>query len=749
MKYDVTIIYVYYNTPQELLKSVSSVFSTARKLKVQIVIVDNNSPKKIPRRLLGMQNIQIVKNENTGYGAGLNKGVRYATSKKLIFVNPDVIFFEGSLHSLVEKLDKNNIGIVGPQMLDVGGNVLPTISGRADMLPILIVTTFLKRILSKTSIYKNFLLPNLDRSKEHAVSVVSGACMAIKREVFEQVGGFDENFFMYFEENDLCERVRGMGLTIVYYPKAKIFHAVGASSSDSEAIEKRFSESRFKYIKKYNPIWKAILAELFLRLTTVSGSIIFLSLCLSLFLNLYNINTHMLFIGDFGRDYLAARDMLITGNIPLVGIPSSVVWLHQGPLSIYFIGFSLLVSNFNPIAPAIFYALLGTLSVYMLYLLARSWFGSRVASFSALIFATSPLIVISSRMPYHTSSMPFFVIILFLALTHLIKGKSNLLHVVSFVLGILLLLELSNAVLIVVLGAVFLLKKPLVNRKHIAITIGSFLTAISPFILYDLTNNFVQTVGLPLWIVNRVRLFFGLASPEKVTTGSLPQAFERIYQQLTGIIYPENQLVVFISLLLFVLFLFSMRLTIIKFRKLAGIHLLLMWLFIPLLGFLVHAAPGTAYFPLLFPAIAICMGLSVFYLYRRFKIAFVLLVVLCIFNAFFLVSKNYYLRTEKDLGGLPPFDYKFGLVYSAQEEAAKAIVLDSKGADFSLNGGGMLGQLVTGIDNYSYLVWYYGGNIVDDSELSYTIYEDKQSIINSKNVIFDNSLVFIERDDDE
>ena len=78
----------------------------------------------------------------------------------------------------------------------------------------------------------------------------------------------------------------------------------------------------------------------------------FLLLCiviLSLFLNLYKISDLMIFIGDAARDYLVARDMVITGVIPLVGIPSSVVWLHQGPISIYIIGLAFILTNFNHI----------------------------------------------------------------------------------------------------------------------------------------------------------------------------------------------------------------------------------------------------------------------------------------------------------------------------------------------------------------------------------------------------------------
>ena len=182
--------------------------------------------------------------------------------------------------------------------------------------------------------------------------------MMMRRDIFLRIGKFDEKFFMYFEESDMCRRVLDAGYSTIYFPKAQVVHALGRSNSDKQKTEKFFEKSRYIFFKKYYGFIMGTLLELILRILKTNSLLLLFLLLLSLCINLYKIDTNIMFIGDMGRDYLAARDMIITGNVPLVGIPSSVTWLHQGPLSIYIIGVALFVGKFNPIAPAIAYSLL-------------------------------------------------------------------------------------------------------------------------------------------------------------------------------------------------------------------------------------------------------------------------------------------------------------------------------------------------------------------------------------------------------
>jgi GT2 family glycosyltransferase len=237
MKFDVSIIYVYYNTPEALSASIQSVFNTTQGLKIQIVVVDNGSPKRVPKDVVEQKGVIVISSKNIGYGAGMNKGVQHARSKKLILVNPDTIFHKNAINFLITKMDDEKIGVVGPQMVDENGSILPTISGKATLLSILFTNSFLNKMFPRHRIARSFWMQNVNRNKEQSVSVISGACMAMRKKVFEDVGGFDERFFMYFEETDLCLRVKKMQLSVKYFPSASIYHTVGASSRDKEKIE--------------------------------------------------------------------------------------------------------------------------------------------------------------------------------------------------------------------------------------------------------------------------------------------------------------------------------------------------------------------------------------------------------------------------------------------------------------------------------------------------------------------------------
>ena len=149
MRFDVSVIYVYYNTPEALVASIDSVINTTKGLKVQIIVVDNNSPKRVPREVLEVKGVSVIANKNVGYGAGMNKGVTVAKSKKLILVNPDTIFHRNAISLLVSKMDDEKIGVIGPQMVDENGSILPTISGKATLLSVLFTNSFFNKLFPR------------------------------------------------------------------------------------------------------------------------------------------------------------------------------------------------------------------------------------------------------------------------------------------------------------------------------------------------------------------------------------------------------------------------------------------------------------------------------------------------------------------------------------------------------------------------------------------------------------------------
>lgn len=742
-KITLSIIYVYYNTPKELVDSLKSLPKAALKLPYEIIIVDNNSPRPIPRNVFSQSETTVIKNkENKGFGAAINQAARIAAGTFLLFINPDTVLFPGSIASLHSRLEKDEtIGVIGPKVLGADGRTLDSISLPPILPNALVIFTFLKKLWPFRMIERRYHLRHLDRDKEQEVPVVSGVCMFMRKEVFRNVKGFDKKFFMYFEEADLCIRIQRLGLKNLYYPQAQLTHLVGRSTDDKQWIQKVFESSRYTFFKKYHGTFIATSGELLLRLFTVNNVLLISLLMISSFLMFYRLGELMMFFGDFGRDYLAARDGILSGELPLVGITSSVTWLHQGPLSVWFIALSLIVARFNPIAPAYLYALFGVITTLLIYKAGELLFNKATGFFAALLFTTSPLVLINLRIPYHTAPIPLFSVLFLFFLWNYLKDRRYV-FLLGLTFGLLLLLELSNAVLFFVLGALFFLVKLKMRRREILKGASGFLVGVAPFIIYDITHGFTQTVGFALWVINRIRLFFGLTLSGASTTASVPSAFETIWGQIRRMIYPQDNIIVISVLFIVVYLLFIKRGE--YGRVITGLSLCLTWVIVSLFGFAVHAAPGTAYFPLIFIPAALLLGYSFSALGEKWKPLYLFLAILVFSNVFYVVSNQYFLDTKAFQGSKAKgWDYGLGEAFSERKKVASFIVNDANGAPLQIKGGGFLKEFPSSVDNYKYLIWLLGGTESEDAISTYVIYQSKNDVPKGKKVIYTNSFAYV------
>lgn len=733
-----SIIYVYYNTPKEIVESLRSVQDAVGNLSYEVVILNNASPMRLPK--LQTKKITVIQSsKNLGFGGGVNRAAKKAKGTFLAIVNPDTILKRNSLELLTKKLETDDsIGVIGPKMIDEKGTLLRSISSKPSPLTLLFAMSFLNKLFPNNPFSKKYYLDELYKNKAVNVDVVGGACMVLRRKVFEKIGGFDERFFMYFEESDLCIRIKSLGLSVMYFPKAIIIHLVGKSLTNKDVIERFFVKSRFRFLKKYHPLYQALATEAFLRLTTLTGILLLLTLSLSAFLNLYKIHETMLFIGDAGRDYIAARNFVITGHVPLVGIPSSVIWLHQGPLSIYLIALAFVIGKFNPVAPAILYGLIGIGATGLMYILGKSYFNKTVGLLAAFFYATSPLVIVNARMPYHTSSIPLFTIISFLLLKKVIDGNKRFLFLLFLSFGLLMQVELSNAIFVLLFVLCFIIYKVRFRVKDLLTSLFGFLIGVLPFILYDITHRFVYSVGFPLWIVNRLRLFFGVGVA-KATSLNIGSAIDTITQQITGVVFAENRYIAFLLIALVAGILILKRK---QFKRHKGYTVALLWLAVPILGFLLHAAPGTAYFAALFPVLCLWIGYVFFELYLRNKIFIYLFCIVSLINIFSVIKNEYYVTNLNRRHTLPPYNYSLGMSLSVAQDVANFIIKDSNGNDVMVIPGGFIANFPTSVDTYKYLLLYHGIKINLKGK-KYLIYENKNQIPSKQAVIYNNRLIYV------
>lgn len=242
---------------------------------VSIIIVKYRSKKYLPGCLTSIGKdprweVIIVDNDgrNIGFGSACNQGAKKAKGKYLFFLNPDTIVQPKSVELLIVFLKKHrDVGIVAPLLLDKNRKPYK-FQGTGEMTPrsAIFALSFLNKLWPNNPVSKKYWLADWNKKRAKEVAVIPGSALMIRKDVFEKVGGFDENFFLYFEESDLCKRVRKAGWRVFFEPEAKVVHFWGASTPRNKEIEKIFRRSRFYFFKKHYGFLSAFLVEIFLRI---------------------------------------------------------------------------------------------------------------------------------------------------------------------------------------------------------------------------------------------------------------------------------------------------------------------------------------------------------------------------------------------------------------------------------------------------------------------------------------------------
>jgi O-antigen biosynthesis protein len=237
---EVSIIIVNYNVKELLTQCINSIFEASQNVKTEIIVVDNNSfdgsVDYIKNKFPGHTDIKIIPSDiNLGFAKANNVGAKYATGEYILILNPDTILQEDTIEKTLSFYKKTqNAGAVTCKL------ILP--SGKLDLacrrsFPSPSVALYrilgLSRLFPKSKIFGKYNLTYLDENNTCEVEAIVGAFMLIKKEIYDKVNGFDEDYFMYGEDIDLCYRINKAGYRIFYYPETSVIHFKGESTKKS------------------------------------------------------------------------------------------------------------------------------------------------------------------------------------------------------------------------------------------------------------------------------------------------------------------------------------------------------------------------------------------------------------------------------------------------------------------------------------------------------------------------------------
>lgn len=248
---DLSIAVISYNTRDLLLACLQSVSERTTGVDYEVIVVDNASRDgSVEAVRTRFPYVTVIANaENDGFAKACNQAAAVSSGRYLLLLNSDTVMQRGTLRTMVSCLDQHlDIGAVSCLQRDEQGQILqscfpfPSIRDHvryAETLPMVV-----RRLVGTMS--------PMDCTQSQDVEWANGACLMVRKAVFDRLGGLDERFFMYFEDVDLCRRVQQLGYRVRHVADGEVVHLLGRSSrANRNGLNKQWELSRIRYVEKH------------------------------------------------------------------------------------------------------------------------------------------------------------------------------------------------------------------------------------------------------------------------------------------------------------------------------------------------------------------------------------------------------------------------------------------------------------------------------------------------------------------
>jgi N-acetylglucosaminyl-diphospho-decaprenol L-rhamnosyltransferase len=259
---DLAVVVVNYNTGQYLSRCLASAQEAAGDARLEMVVVDNDSRDgSAARALQENPRARLIQNaSNRGFAAAVNQGIRATTAPYVLLLNPDAEILSGTLGGFLKVAgDRPRAGAIGPVVRDPDGSIYPS----ARKVPSVVEGfghSFVGPFWRNNPFTRSYTMADWDRGTERRVEWVSGSCMLLKRAALDAVGLFDERFFLYVEDVDMCQRLRAAGWEVLFSPELEVLHVGGVSTRGSKRMTLEHSKSIYRFYSKHRtgPLWTAL-----------------------------------------------------------------------------------------------------------------------------------------------------------------------------------------------------------------------------------------------------------------------------------------------------------------------------------------------------------------------------------------------------------------------------------------------------------------------------------------------------------
>lgn len=251
---DLSVIIISYNTRDITRRCLEALFAALGEVKAEVFVVDNASADGSAEMIAADYPVaRLIRNDkNRGFGAANNQAIAITSAPAILLLNSDAFMHPGAIQTLLRTLAQHpEAGIAAPKLLNADGSLQPSVWPFPSPVRAWVEALCLSGLFYWTWHYRDW--HRWDHATAAQVPWAIGACLLVRREIIDRIGGFDEDFFLYGEETDLERRASSAGWSVRFEPTAIVTHLGGSSGArQADAVFEEFSRASERYIRKHH-----------------------------------------------------------------------------------------------------------------------------------------------------------------------------------------------------------------------------------------------------------------------------------------------------------------------------------------------------------------------------------------------------------------------------------------------------------------------------------------------------------------